>query len=47
MGRSKTKGRAMTRQRLPNRRACESLSFTHGGMNLGAALDLLANGEGA
>jgi len=23
----------MTRQRLPNRRACESLSFTHSGMS--------------
>jgi len=26
------------RERLPNRRACESLSFTHGGMNYVASI---------
>lgn len=33
------------RQRLPNRRPCESLSFTHGGMNYVASISRFTDGR--
>jgi hypothetical protein len=35
----------MSRERLPNRRACESLSFEHGGMRYTASIARYADGR--
>lgn len=35
----------MTRERLPNRRLCESLSFVHGGMNYVASIARYSDGR--
>jgi hypothetical protein len=35
----------MTRERLPNRRGCESISFEHGGMSYVASISRFGDGR--